>query len=236
MLKLSTYISLIITMYGFQINSWAQSFLNANEIKQLVQEHIQHSLFLPQDAEVEITVKSLDSRLKVKACDRNALELLLPQNNNTYQLKTVGLKCHKPQKWTIFSPIDIKISSPVVISAKPIPKGKIIEASDLIIQKRNITNLTQGFYTKPKNLIGLISNRSIAMGEPLFLRQLKQPMVIKKGQQVQIIANNSRVNVRMEGIALMPGQIGERIKVKNLSSEKVIEGMVKHEQAVYVDI
>ena len=68
---------------------------------------------------------------------------------------------------------------------------------------------------------------------PLHLQQAE---VVSKGDQVVISAASASINVRMPGEALANGAPGEQIRVRNLSSSRVIRARVKAPGQVQVDM
>jgi flagella basal body P-ring formation protein FlgA len=63
---------------------------------------------------------------------------------------------------------------------------------------------------------------------------LKQAKRVKRGNQVEIIAISQGLQVRMMGKALADGGLGDRIKVKNLNSGRVITGTVAGTGLIHV--
>ena len=63
---------------------------------------------------------------------------------------------------------------------------------------------------------------------------LKNQLIIKKGQQVNIVAEKSGLRVQMTGIALENGHQDEVIRVRNKSSYRVVEGQVINEGEVKI--
>ena len=58
--------------------------------------------------------------------------------------------------------------------------------------------------------------------------------VVQRGQTVTLIATNGGFSVRMAGRALSDGMINQRVRVENLSSGKVVEGIARSEQVVEI--
>jgi flagella basal body P-ring formation protein FlgA len=63
---------------------------------------------------------------------------------------------------------------------------------------------------------------------------LKRANLVKRGSKVEIIANFDGLDVRMRGEALADGGRGDRIRVKNLSSGRVVTGTVSGSGVVHV--
>jgi flagella basal body P-ring formation protein FlgA len=60
--------------------------------------------------------------------------------------------------------------------------------------------------------------------------------LVKRGQQVVLLAQTSSIIVKMSGKAMADGAAGEKIKVKNLSSDRVIEGIVTENGSVRTNV
>ena len=63
-------------------------------------------------------------------------------------------------------------------------------------------------------------------GAVLSPGQLRRPPAVKRGSQVTILGRAGGIEVRMSGKALSDGARGQRIKVRNSSSSRQIEGTV----------
>ena len=70
----------------------------------------------------------------------------------------------------------------------------------------------------------------------MTLESLTATNVIHRGQQVTLIAGSEGFQVRMNAIALSDGRISERIRVQNLSSQRVVEGVVRSDSVVEVPL
>ncbi len=57
---------------------------------------------------------------------------------------------------------------------------------------------------------------------------------MQKGQRVQLSSQIQGIAVGMAGIALESGALGARIRVKNLSSGKQLEGIVDSDHSVSI--
>ena len=59
-------------------------------------------------------------------------------------------------------------------------------------------------------------------------------VLVRRGQQVTLIATNGPVQIRARGQALTEGAASERVRVQNVSSLKIVEGVVESEGVVRV--
>jgi flagella basal body P-ring formation protein FlgA len=54
-------------------------------------------------------------------------------------------------------------------------------------------------------------------------QQLEPPLVVRRGEAVVISAASSIVAVKVAGVALTDGRLGEQIRIKNLSSSRIVQ-------------
>ena len=77
-----------------------------------------------------------------------------------------------------------------------------------------------------QDIIGLVPHRVIRAGSPVAVNYFQQPLVISNSHPVRIIVRYKGIEVSAKGIALTRGRIGEIIKVKNESSQKIVSARV----------
>jgi len=59
--------------------------------------------------------------------------------------------------------------------------------------------------------------------------------MVSEGQSIIIFSDLYGINVRMQGSALENGHFNELIKVKNISSGKVVQGRVINEKKILIN-
>jgi flagella basal body P-ring formation protein FlgA len=72
------------------------------------------------------------------------------------------------------------------------------------------------------------------MGAVISPSALKSMKVVARGQVITLLAKAGTMEVRMSGKALASAALGQRVKVKNLSSKRVVEGVVESPGVVKV--
>ena len=85
----------------------------------------------------------------------------------------------------------------------------------------------RGDYIKDiQEIRGLVPQRMIRAGSPVSINYFRQPVVVNNGLPVKIILRYKGIEISAKGIAMTRGRIGEVIKVKNESSQKIISAKV----------
>jgi flagella basal body P-ring formation protein FlgA len=173
----------------------------------------------------QVKVGSLDSRLKLSACDQ-PLEAYESPNGLTGGRGVVGVRCNGSKPWKIYVPVHVALLEQVVINRRPLVRGQTITAGDVLLDEVDTSGLHQAFFTRISDVVGLRSKRAVNAGSTLHAGMLERARLVRRGSQVQILALADGLQVRMRGKALADGGRGDRIRVKNLNSGRVITGTV----------
>ncbi len=183
---------------------------------------------------IEVDASNLDTRIRVNKCQGNPIAFL-PSSYKPASARAVGVKCLSP-KWQIYVPVKIKIFSPAVVAARPLKAGMIVNFSDVSVKEVNIKRLRHHYYEDPEKLIGKQIKHTVKIGQAITKRDVIEPKVIKRGQFVRIQARNGALAVTMNGIAMQDGRVNQLIRVKNSSTGRVIQAVVRSAQVVEVNL
>ncbi len=181
----------------------------------------------------EVRTGRLDARLRLSQCHQ-PLEAFLPPGSRTAGNTSIGVRCHGRKPWTVYVPVQIRRFATAVVAARPIPRGQMITRSDLLRQRIDVTSLPATYASEPAQLINMVAKRSIPAGHTIALNAVTRPLLVRRGESVVIISGNDHFEVKMKGIALGNGTAGERIRVKNMSSKRIIYAEVREPGVVYV--
>jgi flagella basal body P-ring formation protein FlgA len=171
--------------------------------------------------------------LQLEPCDQGIRASIGPGSHMQDRL-LIELRCSGPTAWHLFVPIRVIGTSPVLVAAHALVTGSVLGPQDLVIDHRDMSQLPPGFLDDISAVVGLTVNRPIPGGCILTNQQLVVSKAVQRGQTVTLIANGGGLNVRMPGRALSDGLINQRIRVENLSSGKVVEGIARSPQVVEI--
>lgn len=135
----------------------------------------------------------------------------------------------------VTAPATLDVWSDVVVSAKPLGKFQPIEADDIAVQRMNLSKAPSNAIMRSEQVIGRRASRNIAPNCILRTDMVEMPPVVKRGDVVQIIAETSLLKIAAKGMAKQDGAVGDRIRVINLRSKRVIYAQVMDEQTVGVE-
>ncbi len=172
----------------------------------------------------EIQLGRLDSRLRLGRCD-TALQAFLPAGSRLQGKLTVGVQCPGERPWTVYIPANIRVFGEVLVTARPISRGDPLGRTDIIARRQEISKLNHGYYRQADEVIGKLAARALPAGTPLTPRMLKARLLVRRGDDVTILANTGLLQVRSKGKALQDAALGERITVRNTRSKRIVEGV-----------
>ena len=117
---------------------------------------------------------------------------------------------------------------------KPKKSGSIINEEDIIKIKKKLSNIT-GLVLSKKDLIGRKLRKSVSANRPLYHTSLKKDWLIEKDSIVLIENNQPNITIRAEGVALENADFGEKVRVKNLKSGKIVYGFAENKKKILLN-
>jgi flagella basal body P-ring formation protein FlgA len=171
--------------------------------------------------EVEIEVGALDERLQLTACQ--ALQAYLPAGARPWGRSNIGVRCQKPESWSIIVPITVKVMGEALYTARPLVRGEPLTDQDFTAQRTDLAQLPAGVLTDRAQAVGRIANVSVAAGLPLRADMLRGAYVVTQGQDVRIVFSGDGFKVSSDGRALGNAALGETVQVR-AASGKVVKG------------
>lgn len=179
---------------------------------------------LSEETQVRFRISGLDPRLKLSPCDETP-HITTGRKFRAGKL-TLKTECLSPHPWKIYVALELERLHPVVVSRASLPRGTAVTEQDLLIKQENIDRLNFGYFTQVEEVVGMITRRALQQGLPLTPNQLEPPRLISKGDSVLIEARNSRIRVKMPGLAMSDGRKGQQISVRNIQSQRLVRAEV----------
>lgn len=146
---------------------------------------------------------------------------------------SIEVQCASPY-WRVFVPIAVEARRHVVVLARAMPAGTVLGPDDLVVAEREIGTLPGDAYADPSAVIGARLLRNTGTGQPVVSGWIRRAPAVRRGQPVTILAQNAAVSIRADGVATADGQIAERVRVRNRSSGREIDAVVRAADLVEV--
>ena len=177
------------------------------------------------DEDIKVLPAELDRRLKLAKCEL-PLESFSPASGNRGVRRTVGVRCNGKESWTLYVTVKVEVNKNILVAKRRLERGRIISTGDFRLEKRMVSGLHGGYIESPENAVGSVLKLTLKRGAVISPSQLRRPPAVMRGSQVTILGRAGGIEVRMSGKALSDGATGQRIKVRNSSSSRQIEGTV----------
>ena len=189
---------------------------------------------LPRDSNVaSVTAGTLDNRLRLVKCT-GGMHAQIPPGAPMQAHTMVGVACQGPVRWTVYVSVTVETQISVLVLKHPEARDARLTADDVSVQTRRVTGMTTAYLTDVSDLQGRSVQRPLPMGTTLSMDMFKADLVIQHGQEVTLVAAAGGIEVRATGRAMSDAASGARLKVQNLSSMKVVEGVVEGPDLVRV--
>lgn len=182
---------------------------------------------------LQIHTGQLDPRLRLHRCSKK-LQAFMPPGSRRSGNTSVGIRCTDHKPWKLYVPVSIKLIGRVFASANYLPRGTVIQATDLKRVEYDLARLQQGYFSTADKIIGKVLKQAVPGGGIITPAHLSRPRLVRRGESVIIMAKASGIEIRMKGKALTDGAAGELVRVKNIKSQRIIEGTVEHDGIIRV--
>lgn len=213
----------------------AQAFQSHASINARVRDYLQARIPEAQRADARIELGRLDPRLRLPACS-SALQAFANGDRAAAGALSVGVRCAGARPWTLYIPARVAVFGPVAVIARPLARGASIQPHDLEIVQRDLSGLTHGYFDTREAAVGKMARQLLSAGQVLQTNQVASPKLVRRGEQVTLRASATGFEVSVAGSALADGVLGQRIRVRNERSRRVVEGEVVAAGAVRVSI
>ncbi|MGB5323808.1 MAG: flagellar basal body P-ring formation chaperone FlgA [Pseudomonadales bacterium] len=200
--------------------------MHASELLQLALDHMREHLQVADGRRVELGKGKMDARLAMPRC-ATPLVFEAQQQNQRGDRLLVKTSCEDQKRWAVYVPLQYREFAQAVVSTRPIARGKTIEREDIALAEVAVQKTGGNYLPAIDQALGMLATRDVSAGSALQLAALKAPMLVKRGDQVVILAKAGSVQVRMNGTALAAGSADQQIRVKNIRSQRVIKARVK---------
>lgn len=225
-------VSLIITLLLMAFNAQAAdgAWESAERIRTTAGEFVARQ----SASGAQVQVGALDERLRLPACDQ-PLQAMTSGNANRGAM-SVAVRCDGASAWTLYVPVRVSQRQPVLVLTRPLARGNLITAEAIELQEQDISSLPYGYMTGMEQAIGKILKRSLSQGNVLTPDAIESPRAIRRGQVVTVLGVSGLIEVRASGKALSDAADGERVKVENSNSRRVVEGVARSSGVVEVNL
>lgn len=173
----------------------------------------------------------LDDRIRMLAC-QSPLQARPRAAGQRATSRTVQVQCARPA-WTLYVPVRADARQSVVVLDRSMGRGEVVTPADLRLERRP-QSAGYAYITSVDAVAGKRLTRPAAQGTALTPAWVDAPLAVSRGQEVTVLAAAGGLKIRTRGEALSEGSLNDRIRVRNLSSGRVIEAVIRSAETVEV--
>ncbi|MBR6012272.1 MAG: flagellar basal body P-ring formation protein FlgA [Selenomonadaceae bacterium] len=164
------------------------------------------------------------------------IQILMPFSNLSYSSMnsmkariSIGGKAYRDVNFGVL----VKVYDNVLVANHDLRIEVPVNESDFRMAEIVIDGRTE--YVKDVNDVkGMVPHRYVRAGLPIAVNYFQQPVAVAMGTPVKIVFKRGGLQATAKGVALSRGRVGQIIKVKNETSQKIISARVVDDQTVEV--
>jgi flagella basal body P-ring formation protein FlgA len=226
----------LLTGWGQSIAFCSQkTILDQEKLVKTIKEHIEKNMPWPADSvriELLSPLSAIDEgngRLSFKVESRSKEDYLgdtsftvrIFQNGVFFKEETVRVR--------------IEVLREFVVSTSNLGRDAIITNNDISLQKKWVRSIPLNVISTLEEATGKTIGVSIRPNTEITRNMLKEVMPVKKGKMVHIILDNGMMEITTMGLSEEDGAEGAIVKVRNITSSKIIYARVIGQAKVKVD-
>lgn len=179
---------------------------------------------------MEVTVGTLDPRLRLAACNR--VEPYLPAGSRLWGRTRLGLRCVDGSSlWNVYLPVTVKAFGPAWVLTGNVASGAVLSASDATEAEVDWAAEQAAVVANPQSWVGQIATRHLVAGQAVRQNMVKPPSLFKAGAQVRVVAQGPGYSVVSSGQAMTAGAAGQNIRIR-MGNGRVIGGIVSEDGTI----
>ncbi len=183
--------------------------------------------------DTEVRANPPDARHRLPYCG-TPLQGFLRSGTEIAARTIVGVRCSGQKPWKVYVPVDVVVTAAVLVARQTLIKGQVLTEDDITLEKRDVSRIRGGYLSDPRQVIGQRLKTQLIAGKTLKPGMFAADIAIKRGQSVTLTVNTGGFSITMLGTALMDGAVDQRIRVQNIKSGRVVEGIVRSREQVEI--
>lgn len=130
---------------------------------------------------------------------------------------------------------DIGLYGPVVVATRPVARGQLMSAADVIVDRLDLSQLPRGVVSDVADVAGRLARAPLVPYTPIRRDQLESPAAVHRGDVVLLVAERKGLRITAPGEVRDDAGLGEQVRVVNRASRKDLVGRVRDASTVAVD-
>jgi flagella basal body P-ring formation protein FlgA len=147
----------------------------------------------------------------------------------------LGVQINGREEARLWIDADVKVFVEVLVTSQPLAHFEPLSPDKVRLERRNLGESPAQPFTSFNDIQGKLAARPIEVNQVLAASLVELPQVIRRGATVSLRYESVGIRVEAPGRAMEPGRVGDRIRVENPDSGKVVEGQILDDRSVRVN-
>jgi len=198
--------------------------LSKEEIKQF----LTTTVFRGRDVEVlDVQVSSV-----VLPNDPRILELVNFSENNQSLTATL-LVGNEEETVSVDAQVTFREFKQLPVFVFPANKGQKITEDMLVLRRVSASSVLRDSLPL-EECVGRVLSANVKAGEVCTLSKTLKELLLRKKEPVEVVYESGRLTVKMLGESLSDAGVGDIVMVKNLSSGRIVQGVLSKDKKVLI--
>lgn len=123
----------------------------------------------------------------------------------------------------------------VLTATRRIERGEILGSADVVVRSVNRFDAPRGALVTLSDALGSAAVRPILPGMVLAEGMIQVPSAVQRGERVRLVSSLGSLEVSVAAEALESGSHGQRIRVRNTETRRIITARVRGAGEVIID-
>ncbi len=129
----------------------------------------------------------------------------------------------------------IEVARDVVVADDTLAYNRILTAGDVKVKRKWVRHLDPKLISSVEQVEGKMLVTNVPAGGELTTYMLKEPKLVKRGEVVRLQLDRGPIQISTLAICEEDGVRGALVKIKNMSSHRIVYAKVKGENHVVID-
>jgi flagella basal body P-ring formation protein FlgA len=135
---------------------------------------------------------------------------------------------------TVYVPFKVFTKKKLFVLKSNVKKGDTVDLRDTVTREMYLNGGAAIYPAAWDDIGGKRFIKDLRAGTVLTYQVLEDPVIVQRGEIVNIVAYNGRLSVQAKGKTLDKGRMGDTIRVKNVGSGREISGKVTGSSTITV--
>lgn len=212
--------------------------VSAEKFKSLVVQQAKKDLQKYNIDDSEVSVGHLPVSSFTLPDGKITVEIVSGSNNlSAREFKKININVNGKYARTYYAPIETKAFKHVAVAKEVIQRDKIVPLQAVEFKRMDVVGNLENTVSLEDISKELVATKVFYPGEMITKRYtMAKPDIVKNAMVTVNFKAGSGLNIAVEGVAMMQGNIGDTIQVKNKRFNKIYTGEVTGVNQVLVQI